>query len=337
MGRNILRSSYRLTAILAFGLAGMPIAAQAVVPYPSDAISPVMAEALPTGFIAASAAIGGISLHYVRGGSGPTTLILLHDWPETSYAWRKVLPALADQSTVIAPDLRGVGGSTAAAAGYDAATLAEDIHGLVTSLGLQNVFVVGHGIGGMVAYAYARLHPDAVTGIALLDAALPGLGPWAEIKDGPDGWIMGFNAEAGLPLALVQGHEALYFRRIFDRTAIAPQAITDTDMAVYLRSYRRPEHLKAGFEFYRALPVDEAFDRRHTEALPVPILLIGGEQGLGPFEARIAEDLALHGAATVRTVVLPGCGHWIAEEQPAPLISLLTSRAEIGVAEPPTQ
>jgi pimeloyl-ACP methyl ester carboxylesterase len=121
------------------------------------------------------------------------------------YAWRKVLPALADGRTVIAPDLRGVGASTTAATGYDAATLAEDIRGLVSSLGLKNVFVVGHGIGGMVAYAYARLHPDELTGVALLDAALPGLGPWAEIKDGPNGWVMGFNAEAELSLALVQG------------------------------------------------------------------------------------------------------------------------------------
>lgn len=75
----------------------------------------------------------------------------------------------------------------------------------MSSLGLKNVFVVGHGIGGMVAYAYARLHPDELTGVALLDAALPGLGPWAEIKDGPNGWVMGFNAEAELSLALVQG------------------------------------------------------------------------------------------------------------------------------------
>ena len=336
---NILRSGRRLAAALAFGLAGVPIATQAVVPYPSDAVAPLAPEALPTGFLAASAMIGGISLRYVRGGNGPTTLILLHDWPETWYAWRKVLPVLADGATVIAPDLRGVGGSTAVAGGYDAATLAEDIHGLVTDLGLKNVFVVGHGIGGMVANAYARLHPDELTGVALLDTALPGLGPWAEVEEGPDGWIMGFNADADLSQALVQGREALYFRRIFARTAVAPQAITDADVAVYLRAYQRPGHLKAGFEFYRALPVDEAFNRGHKEALPVPILLVGGEHGIGRFEARIAEDLAAHGAATVRTVVLPGCGHWIAEEQPAQLISLLmpAPRQETGAIEPPTQ
>lgn len=337
---NILRSGRGFATVLALGLAGVPIAAPAVVPYPSDAIGPFVPDALPSGFISSTADVGGVRLHYVRGGSGSATVILLHDWPETWYAWRKVLPALAGSGTVIAPDLRGAGTSTVTPAGYDAATLAEDIHGLVAGLGLRNVFVVGHGVGGMVAYAYARRYPDELTGIALLDTALPGLGPWAEIKDGPDGWIMGFNAEGELPQALVQGRQALYFRRIFDRAAVAPQAITDADIAVYLRAYRRPDHLKAGFEFYRAIPADAAFDRRHAEALSLPILLVGGEQSLGPFEARIAEDLADHGARNLRTIVLPGCGHWIAEEQPEQLIGLLRPPApqpEPGAAELPTQ
>ena len=341
MMTTILQSRRRFAAALVFGLASMPIAARAVVPYPADAIGPFVPDTLPSGFLSSTVAVGGIDLHYVRGGTGPATLILLHDWPETWYAWRKVLPALADAGwMVIAPDLRGVGASTAAATGYDAATLAEDIHGLVSKLGLQNVFVVGQGIGGMVAYAYARLHPGDVAGIALLDAALPGLGPWPEIRNGPNGWIMGFNADADLSEALVQGREAIYFREIFDRTAIVPQAITDADLAVYLRAYRLPGRLRAGFEFYRALPADEAFDREHGEALSVPILLVGGEKGLGPFEARIAEDLSAHGAWNLRTVVLPACGHWIAEEQPARLIGLLASAAQqtaTGSVELPTQ
>ncbi|HLZ66112.1 MAG TPA: alpha/beta hydrolase [Aliidongia sp.] len=336
MVTNILRSGRRLAAVLAVILAGLPVAAPAVVPYPSDAIGPLVPDALPNGFSSSTAVVGDVSLHYVRGGSGPTAVVLLHDWPETWYAWRKLLPALAEGRTVIAPDLRGAGNSTVPPAGYDAATLAEDIHGLVRGLGLKNVLVVGQGIGGMVAYAYARLHPDEVTGITLLDTALPGLGPWAEIKDGPGGWIMGFNADADLSQALVQGREAIYFRQIFDRSTIVPQAITDADVAVYLRAAQRPGHLKAGFEFYRALPADEAFDRQHTEALPLPILLVGGEQGLGRFEPRIAEDLALHGATDVRTVLLPGCGHWIAEEQPEQLAGLLMPPPVTGAVEPPT-
>ena len=151
---------------------------------------------------------------------------------------------------------------------------------------------------------------------------------------------MGFNADADLSQVLVQGREAAYFHRIFERAIARPQAITEADVAVYLRAYQRPGHLKAGFEFYRALPADEAFDREHSDALPVPILLVGGEQGLGPFEARIMEDLKIHGAAAVRTVVLPGCGHWIAEERPEQLIGLLAPpipQTATGAAEPPTQ
>lgn len=83
MATKHLRSDRRLAAVLAFGLASMPIAAQAVVPYPSDAVGPLVPETLPNGFIASTVAVGGINLHYVRGGTGPTTLILLYDWPET--------------------------------------------------------------------------------------------------------------------------------------------------------------------------------------------------------------------------------------------------------------
>jgi pimeloyl-ACP methyl ester carboxylesterase len=98
-------------------------------------------------------------------------VVLLHGYPQTWYMWRKVMSALAGHYTVIAPDLRGSGGSDAPAGGYDKATLAEDIRQLLLALGrTDQVSLVGHDIGTTVSYAYAAAHPDSVRRLALLEA-----------------------------------------------------------------------------------------------------------------------------------------------------------------------
>jgi pimeloyl-ACP methyl ester carboxylesterase len=88
---------------------------------------------IPADFTETTAPTNCITISYVRGGAGPT-LVLLHGYPQTSYMWRKVLPALAEHFTVIAPDLRGSGGSDAPADGYRKSIPAEDVHQLLVGL-----------------------------------------------------------------------------------------------------------------------------------------------------------------------------------------------------------
>ena len=114
-----------------------------------------LSEQLGSGFASKFAQVNGTRLHYVRGGSGPA-IIPLHGFPEDWYEFRLVMPRLAKTFTVLAVDLRGVGESAPSATGYEAANLAEDVHQLVVSLGLEHVYVFGHDIGGMVTYAFAR-------------------------------------------------------------------------------------------------------------------------------------------------------------------------------------
>ena len=114
------------------------------------------------------ASVNGIQLHYVIGGHGDP-VVLLHGWPETWYEWHHVMPALAKNYTVIAPDLRGLGDSSKPPTGYDGKTVAEDIHQLVTQLGFKTIFLVGHDIGTQVAYSYAAAHPTEVKKLAVME------------------------------------------------------------------------------------------------------------------------------------------------------------------------
>jgi len=128
------------------------------------------------GFVSDTARVNRTTLHYVRGGTGPA-VILLDGFPEDWYAYHRVMRLLAKQLTVVAVDLRGIGGSAVTTAGYDAANVAEDVHQLAERLHLEHVYVVGHYIGDMVAYAFARRYPETSRGVMMLDIPLPG--PWA--------------------------------------------------------------------------------------------------------------------------------------------------------------
>jgi pimeloyl-ACP methyl ester carboxylesterase len=114
---------------------------------------------IPEGFAEKTAQVNGVTLNYATGGTGPA-VVLLHGYPETWYMWRKVMPALAEHYTVIAPDLRGSGGSDAPPTGYDKVTLAEDIHQMLLAIGhADEVNVVGHDVGTMVSWAYVAAYP----------------------------------------------------------------------------------------------------------------------------------------------------------------------------------
>jgi pimeloyl-ACP methyl ester carboxylesterase len=173
-------------------------------------VSPLVAR-LGNGFISDYAKVNGTMLHYVRGGTGPA-VILLHGFPQDWYEFHQIMPRLAEKFTVVAVDLRGMGGSTATPGGYDAANMAEDIHQLADQLHLEHVYVVGHDLGGMVAYAFARRYPETARGVMILDVPLAGIGPWEEIQTLPEVWHIRFHQTPDLPEKLIAGRQAIYFR-----------------------------------------------------------------------------------------------------------------------------
>ena len=162
--------------------------------------------------------------------------VLLHGWPETWYEWRHVMPALARNYTVIAPDLPGLGDSSKPLTGYDGKTVAEDIHQLVTQLGFKTIFLVGHDIGSFVAYPYAAPHPSQVKRLVIIDAPPAGFFP---PKIPPFRWVL-FHQTPDLPEALVQGKEMMYLSRFYHNFAYNPAAITQADINEYVSHYSVP-------------------------------------------------------------------------------------------------
>ncbi|WP_083913635.1 alpha/beta fold hydrolase [Nocardia concava] len=150
---------------------------------PGDGRSALPAP-VPDGAVSRYATVNGVRLHYVIAGSGDPVL-LLHGWPETWYAWRKVIPILADRFTVVAPDMRGYGDSERPADGYDKVTVATDLHELMRSLGFGGVHLVVQDMGGPVGFAYAASFLEDVRDLVFIESAVPGVRPGSGDGCGP--------------------------------------------------------------------------------------------------------------------------------------------------------
>jgi pimeloyl-ACP methyl ester carboxylesterase len=257
--------------------------------------------------------VNGILMHYVIGGKGDA-VVLLHGWPETWYEWRNIIPELiANNYTVIAPDMRGLGDSEKPQTGYDTKTLAEDIYQLVKKLGYSKIYLVAHDWGGPVAYSYAAAHPEDVRKMIILDTLLPGFGFEEAGSFSPDGiWHFSFHAVRDLPEKLIDGKEDVYLNWFYDRT-YNQSAITPEDREEYIKQYSKPGAMRAGFEYYRAVFEDAEQNKEYAkEKLKIPILTIGGEAAIGNFTTTSFQRVANN----VTGITLPNTGHFIPEERP---------------------
>lgn len=263
-----------------------------------------------------------VSMHYVTAGEGEP-VVLLHGWPQTWYEWLPVMNLMLDRYSLIAPDLRGLGDTSRPTSGYDKKTVAEDVWQLMnTILSIDNFKLVGHDWGGPVAFALAAAHPDAITHLAIVDVAIPGDGS-ANISQGGRRWHHAFHQTLDLPEALISGREEIYLGWFYENYGATKEAITKSAMAEYLRTYREPGALHAGFEYYRSLPVDIANNEAILAKgrLPMPVLALGGTEGWGRGEEVLESCRRV--ATKVRGGVIANAGHWVPEEQPEVLAAEL--------------
>ena len=260
--------------------------------------------------------VNGIRLYYRHAGEGPP-VVLLHGFPETSYAWRKVLPVLAAHYTVIAPDLRGCGASDRPETGYDKRTVASDIHELVNQLDLGPVNLVAHDVGMMVGYAYACAYPDEVRRLVLMEAALPGLG----LEDLYDAakyprmyHLPLFDAPNSLAESLISGREQMFVDHFMRQQTYHPDGPEREALDEYARCLAAPGALRGGIGYFRAHRTDAEHNRENAKAkLKMPVMTMGGTASFGAHLKGQIEPLV----ETLHAVMLEDCGHYLAEEQPA--------------------
>ena len=286
------------------------------------------AEHLPAGFTGRFtshlADVGEVTLHAVVGGGGPP-LLLVPGWPQNWYTWREMMPVLAEKFTVVAVDPRGAGLSGRARSGYDTATLAADLVGLMGALGHRRFAVAGHDVGMWTAYALAADHPEMVERLVVAEAAIPGLsvsppllGP-GQVNDRL--WHFGFNRLPELNEQLVTGREMLFFGGQFHSKAATPTSVPGYAVDYYVDLLAgNPEALRCSFEPYRAL--DETIaqnQRRRLGRLALPVMAIAGSAGSG---ALVGETMSLV-ADDLTSVMLPACGHYPAEEVPGAFLQAI--------------
>jgi pimeloyl-ACP methyl ester carboxylesterase len=261
--------------------------------------------------------IDGLGIHAVQAGTGSADFLFLHGWPEDWSVFEPIMRRIARHARVTAIDLPGIGASETPAPSGDKRALAARVRQVVQVLGLKDVVLVGHDVGGQIAYAYLRAFPAGLRSAIVMNVAIPGVEPWSEVRRNPDIWHFAFHAVPQLPEMLVAGRVAGYFDYFFDALA-GEQGVSRAARDRFVRAYLRPQALRAGFEWYRGYAQDERDNHdTHGAVSNVPLLYVRGDQERGGQIAAYARGLRAAGIANLRTELIPGSGHFAPIEQPA--------------------
>lgn len=272
-----------------------------------------------TGFVHRYATVEGIRMHYVSAGNpAGETLVLLAGFPQSWYAWQKVMQLMGTDYHIIALDLPGQGDSDRPETGYDTRSLAGKVHGLLAQLNITRYYLAAHDVGAWVAWPYAVLYSSEIKRLALLDAGIPGITLPDALPVTPDKawrtWHFAFHAIPDLPEALISGRERIYLEWFLKRKTACPAVFSDEDIDEYLRVLLASGGLRAGLAYYRSVTLSAAQNRalQQQGKLTMPILAISAESGS---IADMAAPLRPF-AQDVSGVLIPCCGHFLPEEQP---------------------
>jgi len=260
--------------------------------------------------------IDGLQMHFVTGGNGPETIVLLHGFPQSWYEWRHIMPELLNGHSVIAIDLPGLGDTTGSLRSYDKKTLASYVHRLLMSLGIDSgVKLVAHDFGSALAYALAANYRDQIAGLLILDFPVVGrFLTFEKIK--PLSFHFSFFTEKPLAENLVAGRERQFLSYFFERLSVDAVPVLK-GLEEYSRVYSRPGVWHSGMEWYRAWPADELDNIEYMKRpLTIPVRILAQQTTFEPF-FRALKDAAPD--ATGRFV--DGSGHWLPEEQPEEVLS----------------
>jgi pimeloyl-ACP methyl ester carboxylesterase len=268
------------------------------------------------------AAVNGTTIHYVAAGSAGSPILLVHGFPETWWAFHKLIPLLAATHRVFAVDLRGFGDSAHGPGDHDSATSAEDLHELIAHLNVGPVHLTGQDISGGTVFRLATTHPEDVLSLTAIETGLAGFGAegLADVTHG-GAWHIGVLVAPGIPEMLLTGREREFFGQyMFPSLTAVPGAVDDADVDEFARTYSGPDGWRGAIGLYRSLLREGAEIRALAEApgLRAPVLAVGA--GGGPFTSGTMAQAA---TGEISTASLDGVGHYVAMEAPDELAKVL--------------
>ena len=265
--------------------------------------------------------LNGTTLHYVSAGMKGSPILLVHGFPETWWAFHKLIPLLATGHRVFAVDLRGFGDSADGPGEYDSKTAAEDLHQLIRHLGVGAVHLAGQDIAGAGVFRLAATHPEDVLSFTAIEMGLPGFGleGFADVTHG-GAWYIGFLVTPGIPEIFLAGRERDFLTKVaYPAMCAVPDAVTSRDVDEFVRTYSRPNGWRGAIGLYRSMLKEGAEIQLLAKEQPLrcPVLAIGA--GGGPFTANTMTAVA----TDVKSVLLDGVGHYAAMEAPASVVEAL--------------
>lgn len=285
--------------------------------------------------------VNGTTLHYVAAGNSGSPILLIHGFPETWWAFRKLIPLLATDHRVFAVDLRGFGDSGRSGdssdepSGYDSATSAEDLHQLIAYLDVGPVHLTGQDISGATAFRLATTHPQDVLSLTAIETGLPGFGveALADVTRG-GAWYIGVLTTPSVPEMLLAGREHEFFGQfLFPALCASPEAVSSEDIDEFVRTYSRPDGWRGATGLYRSMLREGAEIQALAQepGLTMPVLAVGARGG-----AFTANTMSQATSVEISSVSLDGVGHYVAMEAPDELAkALLEFTATVDAAATP--
>ncbi|KQM73034.1 alpha/beta hydrolase [Pedobacter sp. Leaf216] len=279
------------------------------------------------GFTNGYAKVNGVKLHYVDGGSGEP-LLCLPGWPQTWYSYRPIALELAKTHRVIIVDIRGMGTSEKPESGFDKKNMAQDIVELIKILNLEQVNIIGHDIGGMVAMSLAFNFPQYIKKLIVADgihpnegmmhmALLPTAGTFGEKMDAnlPYAWWMGFNQVKGLPELILEGRFRYLIDWLFRYVMIDESLMSEKECAIYAAAYNDKESIRASNAWYQSF-ITDIEDAKSYQPLLMPVL------GIGSYVSYNYMKMALpYVCKNLEMAGMTESGHYLFEECPEAVIA----------------
>jgi len=258
-------------------------------------------------------------IHVAQTGmENPHSVLFVHGWPECWQAWQPVLEHAGSKVRAIAVDLPGVGSSEMRSPPIATDDIADCLAELAEALGLERFTIVGHDVGGMVAFSFLRKYSAMLESAVIMDTVVPGIAPWDDVLRNPYIWHFAFHAVPSLPETLVSGQERAYFDFFFNAISRHSDRLTDSIRNAHVQAYASPVALRTGFDWYRAFPRDAAANGEWAKSdavIDTPLLYVRGSHEGGDIESYAASFRAA-GLSNVQTALIADCGHFAPEEQP---------------------